>query len=105
LANLHVSKKKVLARFGGKCAYCEVPLTLRTMQRDHVLPIVRWKNVRYSFSGRHGCSHPENHNLENIVAACKKCNLDKGSMDLATWRNSLKWPKPVIFYFEKVATK
>jgi 5-methylcytosine-specific restriction endonuclease McrA len=42
--------------------------------------------------------------LDNIVAACKKCNTDKGALDLETWRASLKWPplgKPVVFWFER----
>ena len=97
-----VSKKKVLAKTGGKCAYCGKALTVRTMQRDHVEPLVRFKNVRYSFSGRYGCKYPENHRLDNIVACCCACNKDKGAMDLETWRASLKWfVRPVVFWMER----
>ena len=29
-------REKVLAKFGGKCAYCGYPLTLKTLQVDHI---------------------------------------------------------------------
>jgi 5-methylcytosine-specific restriction endonuclease McrA len=101
-----VSKKRVLARYGSKCAYCGRKLTIRTLRRDHVEPLCRYRNVRWTFSGRYGCKHPERHNLDNIVPACQQCNDSKSSLDLETWRASLKWPplgKPVVFYFEKQA--
>lgn len=99
-----VSKKRVLARYGSRCSYCGASLTLRTMRRDHVAPLVRFRGVRWSFSGQSGCLHPERHNLENIVPACARCNTDKGAMDLDTWRAGLRWPgwrSGVIFWFEK----
>jgi len=98
-----VSKKKLLAKYGSRCAYCGKILTLRTLNRDHLEPIVRYRNVRWTFSGRNGCKYPERHTLENIVAACRTCNLDKGPLDLQTWRASLKWPgpRPIVFHFEK----
>ena len=102
-----VSKKKILAKTQGRCAYCGKALTLRTMRRDHVEPIVRFRNVRWTFSGRYGCKHPERHTLANIMAACDKCNTDKGPFDLETWRASLKWlplGQSVVFYFERVAS-
>lgn len=99
-----VSRKALFAKYGGRCAYCGRPIALRAMHRDHVVPLRRYKGVRYSFSGRHGCVNPEAHNAANIVACCRSCNLDKGALDLATWRASLKWPplgRPVVFWFEK----
>jgi len=99
-----VSRKKLLEKQGSKCAYCGRSITLRTMHRDHVIPIRRYKGVRYSFSGRHGCVNPGAHNADNIVAACKDCNMSKGALDVETWRASLRWlplGKPIIFHFEK----
>jgi len=99
-----VSKKRVLAKTGSRCAYCGGALTLRTMQRDHIAPLCRYRNVRWTFSGRFGCKYPANHRLDNIIACCKPCNMSKGSMDLSTWRASLKWPgwkTGIVFYFEK----
>jgi len=98
-----VSKKKVLAKTSSRCAYCGKALTLSTMHRDHIVPLIRHRGVKYAFSGRNGCKYPERHTLENIVAACRTCNLDKGPLDLETWRASLKWPgpRPIVFWFEK----
>lgn len=99
-----VSRKLILAKTNGHCAYCGVPLTLRTMRRDHVAPIIRYRNVRYSFSGRNGCVNPEAHSLDNIVPACDGCNRSKGPMDLETWRGSLRWPgwrNGIVFWFER----
>lgn len=97
-----VSRKKLHAKYGGCCAYCGRPLG-RSWHRDHVEPLIRHRGERYTFSGRNGCKNPENHNAENIVAACEACNMDKGNLDLETWRHSLKWigSKPVVFWFEK----
>jgi 5-methylcytosine-specific restriction endonuclease McrA len=98
-----VSRKKIAAKFGNRCAYCGQPLK-RNWCREHVKPIVRFRNVRWSFSGRHGCKYPENHTLDNIVPACKECNDSKSSLDIETWRASLKWlplGQPVIFWFER----
>lgn len=99
-----VSRKKVYAKYGGRCAYCGIALPKYGWDRDHVAPIVRYKGQRYSFSGRYGCKYPENHNIDNIVACCKPCNKDKGSMDLETWRGSLRWlgwQRGIVFWMER----
>jgi 5-methylcytosine-specific restriction endonuclease McrA len=100
-----IGRKAVLAKTKGRCAYCGIPLG-RLWHRDHVVPLVRFKGVRYSFGGRNGCVNPEAHDIDNIVAACVACNKSKGPLDLETWRASLKWPPlggPVVFYFERLA--
>lgn len=99
-----ISRKALLAKYGGRCAYCGVLLPKHGWHRDHVEPIVRFKGVRYAFSGRNGCKHPERHEAANIVAACAKCNLDKAGMDLETWRGSLRWigwQRGIVFWFER----
>lgn len=99
-----VSRKALFAKYGGRCAYCGRPITLRAMHRDHVVPLRRYKGVRYSFSGRHGCVNPDAHNAANIVACCRSCNLDKGALDLDTWRCSLRWVgwrDGLVFWFER----
>lgn len=98
-----VSRKALYARYGGRCAYCGVPLPKRGWQRDHVQPLVRYKNVRWSFSGRNGCKYPERHRADNIVACCAPCNDSKGAMDLETWRGALRWigwQRGIKFHFE-----
>lgn len=102
-----ISRKKLYAKYGGRCAYCGTPLG-RSWQRDHVEPLVRFRNVRWTFSGRNGCKNPSAHREDNIVAACTPCNKDKGSMDLETWRASLKWAgwrQGIKFWFERYSDK
>jgi hypothetical protein len=71
------------------------------MQRDHVQPIIRYRGVRWSFSGRHGCKYPALHCLANIVPACRACNKDKSNLDLETYRGCFE--PGHVFYFEKRA--
>lgn len=97
------SRKALYEKYGGRCAYCSRPLPRRGWHRDHKEPLVRFRGVRYSFAGRNGCKNPEAHSDKNLVPACARCNKDKGSMDLETWRASLKWPgwpNGVEFWFE-----
>lgn len=99
-----IGRKAVLAKFGGRCAYCGTPLTLRAMHRDHVEPLVRYKGKRYTFSGRRGCKYPERHNADNVVPACQACNMSKSNLDLETWRGSLRWlgwQRGIVFWFER----
>jgi 5-methylcytosine-specific restriction endonuclease McrA len=96
-------RKAIAAKTSGKCAYCATSLK-PGWQRDHVEPLVRHRGVRFSFGGRNGCKNPSAHRASNIVAACARCNKDKGSMDLETWRASLRWPgwrNGIVFYFER----
>lgn len=98
------SRKYLYNKYGGKCAYCGKPLHKFGWHRDHIQPLLRYRNTRYSFNGRNGCVNPENHNNGNLVAACAGCNLDKGTLDLETWRASLNWTgflTPIVFWFEK----
>jgi 5-methylcytosine-specific restriction endonuclease McrA len=101
---MRVSRSQVLKRTKGRCAYCGTRLTKRNFQRDHLEPLVRFRGVRYSFSGSTGCKYPQNHNLANIVPACRACNKAKSNLDIETWRGSLRWPgwrSGIVFYFEK----
>jgi hypothetical protein len=105
-----LSRAKILAKTQGRCAYCGVPLKGHNWERDHVKPLVRFHNVRFSFGGRNGCKNPEHHTADNLVAACKPCNRSKGACDLESWRASLKWLgatplKPVVFWFERLAAQ
>jgi 5-methylcytosine-specific restriction endonuclease McrA len=95
---MRITRKVILAKTHGKCAYCGTRLTKRNFQRDHLEPLVRFRGVRYSFSGSTGCKYPQNHNLANIVPACRACNKAKGAMDLETYR-AIEPGR--VFYFEK----
>lgn len=60
--------QRTVRRFGGRCAYCgALP---DPMHMDHVVPLSR--------TGRHA--------IGNVLPACEKCNLAKGSKLLVEWR-------------------
>lgn len=64
--NLGIPKKKregIFYRDQGRCHYCEREISLKTFHIDHKIP-------------RH---HNGSHENENLVAACKDCNLKKGT--------------------------
>lgn len=58
--------KTCFAVFGSSCAYCG---TGRGLQLDHVWPVTK--------GGRSG--------VRNIVPACKRCNLSKGTSEWRGW--------------------
>lgn len=59
--------RRLVARFGGVCAYCKV----RPHEHfDHVIPLAK--------GGRHA--------IGNLLPACSGCNLTKGAKLLAEWR-------------------
>lgn len=49
--------------YGWRCAYCRKTLTLKTLTKDHVIPVAR-----------NGSEFPS-----NLVPACKRCNQSKGN--------------------------
>lgn len=57
---VNLSRKAILARDGGRCAYCNRPAD----SVDHVIPRSR----------EGGC-----HAWTNVVAACRACNAHKGA--------------------------
>lgn len=57
-------KRTLLRKQSNKCLYCECHLDARSMTIDHMIPRSR------------GGSNT----LENLAAACSKCNNAKGSM-------------------------
>lgn len=59
------SRKAILARWRGLCAYCDAPAE----HLDHVTPL-----------SRGGRDEPT-----NIVPACAACNLSKADHTLAEW--------------------
>jgi 5-methylcytosine-specific restriction endonuclease McrA len=63
---------------GCKCAYCHEPMRREDLTGDHVDPLI------------HGGSTKR----ENIKAACRPCNLTKGSMTEAAFLKAIKSPKP-----------
>ena len=63
----HMMRKMLFERDGACCAYCKVPLSLKTATIDHVIPVSKGGS-RWS--------------LANMVLACHACNNEKGDRDL-----------------------
>ena len=63
-------ERRVFERDGYRCHYCGSPHTLTL---DHVLPKTK------------GGTHDE----QNLVAACRTCNVSKGSRDYETFKESV----------------
>ena len=57
-------KVKIIAKTSNRCAHCGKPLTLDTMTVEHTLPI----------------SKGGSNSLTGLVAICKDCNKEKGSI-------------------------
>lgn len=120
-------RSTVLAKTGGRCAYCGCFLTPKTMTVDHVDPIVRpleqKGNVIVCRSVK-GTVVQEG--ISNKLPACRSCNSYKTSLSLEAFRQRIEhWPdvlesgnsvvramirfgllelhrSPVLFYFEEL---
>jgi hypothetical protein len=64
-------KAYLIKRDGLRCKYCQIELTRKTATIDHYVPIKMWQ----SWLAVDG----DNDNITNLVLACHKCNLVKGS--------------------------
>lgn len=70
---------EALTEQGGTCKYCKAPLTAKEATADHMWPVSkRGRTTR-----------------ENIVAACRSCNVAKGNMGPAEFYRLIdrKFPK------------
>lgn len=65
-----LGKQNLYYRDGGKCYWCDEPLTIKNMTFDHLVPK----------------SHGGKNEWMNLVTCCKKCNTKKGnSMPHGQW--------------------
>lgn len=122
-------RDKILAKYGGKCAYCGIDLTNGKWQVDHIIPkqnfVWHIKNNHYNVPKfllhltETDLQHPD-----NLVPSCQSCNNYKSSMHLELFRSELgrlvdrlqktssiyriskrfghiiENKKPILFYFE-----
>lgn len=75
-------RKQVVQSKGTSCHYCG-KFVDKAMHLDHVVPFSRGGETTY----------------ENLVPACKFCNIDKLSMTVEEWRSfresrGMSWPPP-----------
>jgi len=80
-------------KFGGRCAYCGVPLGDR-WHADHLEPVHRESQIqvrdnRLSFKSGPP-TRPELDTIENLMPACQPCNTDKSVYDIEAWRAKLQ---------------
>ncbi|WP_275347662.1 HNH endonuclease [Xenorhabdus bovienii] len=78
---LKLTKKQravIREKFGGRCAYCGHELPATGWHADHAEPIMRY--------GAGQCNYPENDTIENMMPACRSCNIYKHSADIETFR-------------------
>ena len=113
-----MDRKALRELFGGKCAYCGIPLG-KTFHADHVAPIYRgWTDAsRPGHSGKDV--------EENLFPACPRCNIRKSVFSVEAFRDEIAMQlkrlrrdssafnlaedygiiaetgKPVVFWFEK----
>lgn len=67
-------KELVLNKFGGRCAYCGCPLSIKTIQVDHVCPVD---------------IYGDNRAMENLLPSCRSCNYFKSSDSINGFRRHL----------------
>ena len=125
---MKMSKKRqaIFDKSGGKCWYCGCEL-VKGWHADHIEPIRRYKDIEITDDGvRHftTCENPHLDTIDNMVPACRKCNLFKGVFSIEGFRKELSYQierardysvnfrnaerfglitvtnKPVVFWFE-----
>lgn len=123
----HMTKKQreqVLAKTGGKCAYCGCHIEIGKMQVDHIVPLFRGHSAESlaSYKMVKGDDHIDNYN-----PACARCNKWKGTWTVEQFRREIgdqierlnkysanyrlaksygiieETTKPVVFYFETIS--
>jgi hypothetical protein len=73
----NLTSSQILRKSAGRCYICGIPLSVQTMQWEHVIPL--------SLGGAHSD--------ENLMAACDVCNSRKGTQFIAF---SLATRKPIF---------
>ena len=107
----------VYKKYGGRCAYCGRKIEYKDMQIDHFKPLNAW-NVD-------DCG---DNSIENLMPACRACNHYKRAHTIEIFRkyiqeipqklranyiykigvmygNVIENEKPIVFHFEKEASK
>lgn len=71
------TRERLLSEAAGCCIYCGHPLTLETMETDHIVPRSKGGSGDYS----------------NKVCACPRCNAEKADMDVRDFIDSMPLKK------------
>ena len=76
-------REAVFNKYGGRGAYCECELTLRTMQVDHIKAV-------YTPSLENNNVETQDDSFDNLNPSCRQCNFYKGTLDIEQFRNKIK---------------
>lgn len=85
-------------KYGGRCAYCGCVLPEKGWHADHVKPILRrseWKpdptkpRGYYKSVPTGECDRPELDTIDNMMPACRSCNIYKSSCNLEYFRRMI----------------
>lgn len=85
--NNKLIRQQVLEKYGGKCAYCGVDLTLSTLNIDHIKPIFR--KTPPEFMERYYHTDKGTDNIENYNPSCKSCNSLKHTWTIEQFRREI----------------
>lgn len=84
-------------KFGGRCAYCGGLLPEKGWHADHLEPVIR-KSVQdmkaaeqhlFRLKATGEVFHPERDVIDNMVPACRACNLFKTTYGLEVFRRQI----------------
>lgn len=108
------NRQQVHSKYNGHCAYCGIPIEIKDMQVDHLIP--QWLVSITNYD--------EIHCHENHMPSCRSCNNYKSGNPLESFRNAVAnqitvlrrdrptfrlaerfgliecKPKEIVFYFE-----
>ena len=66
-------RKRILSKFGNKCAYCGCELDNETMQVDHIVPR----------------SQGGSNSIDNLYPSCRACNYYKTAHSIDVFRSEM----------------
>jgi len=111
------NRQAILEKYANRCGYCGIPITLKEMQVDHIIPQY-WIECNQATKEQVYC-------IDNLMPACRSCNGFKDTFSLETFRSEVSeqpnrlrkykhtfrlaerfgliscTPKPIVFWFEK----
>jgi 5-methylcytosine-specific restriction endonuclease McrA len=84
---MKINRESVFKKCNGKCGYCGVEITLKQMQVDHIIPVLRgWKDSELTkFNMVRGTDY-----FDNLLPTCRRCNKWKGSFSLDQFRKEIE---------------
>ena len=75
-------RQQVLDKYYGHCAYCGCQLTMKTLQVDHIKPILRGWEFADEQRGED--------DIDNYFPSCAPCNRRKGTESVEGFRHELE---------------